>query len=162
MSMDRGIDAVRLERATSDQAATAYAIVSEYYEGLRVVARETREEFRKEYFGPASGVWLAWIGSSLAGCIALRELRKGDAAEIKRMYVREAHRGLGIARKLLAEAENFARNRGYQQIFLDSTDEMQGAVRLYECNGYERCERYNKNPQATIFMSKNLKEFGPA
>jgi ribosomal protein S18 acetylase RimI-like enzyme len=160
ISMDRGTSTIRIERATPDQAETAYAIVAEYYESLHVVARETTEEFRKEYFGPSSGVWLAWIGSSLAGCIALRELHKGDAAEIKRMYVRKAYRGLGIAQKLVAEAENFARNGGYQQIFLDSTDEMQAAVRLYERNGYERCDRYNKNPQATIFMSKALKGIG--
>ena len=37
-----------------------------------------------------------------------------------------------------------------------STDAMQAARRLYERNGYERCERYNRNPQATVFMSKRL------
>src|SRR5262249_26430471 len=121
-----------------------------------VVARETLEEFRREYFGQGKGVWLAWAGPSLAGSIALRELCPGDAAEIKRMYVREAYRGLGIAQGLLREAERCARDSGYRRILLDSTDEMQAARRLYERNGYERCERYNRNPQATVFMSKRL------
>ena len=101
-------------------------------------------------------MWLGWVGSDLAGCVALREMRKPDRAEIKRMYVREAYRGLGIAQKLLAEAEYFASGIGYRRIFLDSTDEMQAAVRLYERNGYQRCERYNTNSQATIFMSRKL------
>jgi GNAT superfamily N-acetyltransferase len=148
---------IRIERARLAQFDAAYAIVVEYYEALRVVARETPGEFRKEYFSRDSGVWLGWVGSDLAGCIALREMRKPDAAEIKRMYVREAYRGLGIAQKLLAEAECFASGIGYRRIFLDSTDEMQAAVRLYERNGYQRCERYNTNSQATIFMSKKLK-----
>jgi len=154
--MNRKAHEVRIERAAPGQLDAAYAIVAEYYEGLRVVARETPEQFRSEYFAPASGVWLAWAGLNLAGCIALREMSKGEAAEIKRMYVREAYRGLGIAQKLLAAAESFARGVGYLRIFLDSTDEMQAAVRLYERNGYQRCERYNTNPQATIFMNKRL------
>src|SRR5262249_33749357 len=94
-------DAICIERAALDQAEIAYALVAEYYESLRVVARETPGVFRDEYFAPAAGVWLAWVGPNLAGCIALRQLRK-DAAEIKRMYVREGYRGLGLGRKLLA------------------------------------------------------------
>ena len=154
--MEPGTNATRIERAAPDQAETAYAIVAEYYEALRVVARETRDGFRKEYFGRASGVWLAWVGASLAGCIGLRELSPGQAAEIKRMYVREAYRGLGIAQKLLEQAESFAKAIGYRHIFLDTTDEMRAAAALYERNGYRRCPRYNQNPQATIFMSKDL------
>jgi GNAT superfamily N-acetyltransferase len=150
------MDAIRIERARPAQAEAAYAIVSEYFEAVGVVARETLEEFRREYFGRARGVWLAWVGSSLSGSIALRELVPGDAAEIKRMYVREAYRGLGIAERLLREAESFAKDSGYRRVVLDSTDEMRAARRLYERNGYQRCERYNRNPQATVFMSKRL------
>jgi ribosomal protein S18 acetylase RimI-like enzyme len=153
--MNRTVHDARIERATSHQFDVACSIVAEYYEALRVVARETPEEFRAQYFNRTSGVWLAWQGSELAGCIALREMNK-DHAEIKRMYVREAYRGLGIAQKLLAEAEAFARERGYRSIFLDTTDEMRAAARLYERSGYQRCGRYNTNPQATIFMSKQL------
>ena|SRR5215467_561966 len=150
------MDVIRIERARPDEARTAYAIVSEYYEALGVVARETPEEFGRAYFGRTAGVWLAWVGSSLAGTIALRQFLAGDAAEIKRMYVREAYRGLGIAQKLLEEAERFAKEAGYLRILLDSTDTMQAARRLYERNGYQGCERYNSNPQATVFMSKRL------
>jgi len=155
--MTQTIGDIRIVRAAPGEARTAYGIVAEYYEALRVVARETPDEFRQEYFAPASGVWLAWSGPDLAGCIALRQLPGGGAAEIKRMYVRDAYRGLGIAEKLLREAETFAKDHGYREIFLDTTDEMQAAVRLYERNGWKRCARYNANPQATIFMSKRLR-----
>jgi GNAT superfamily N-acetyltransferase len=160
--MDRAGEKVRVERATLAEVDAAYAIVAEYYEALRVVAREACEDFRKEYFGPTSGLWLAWLGSHLAGCIALREMSPGGAAEIKRMYVREAYRGFGIARKLLTEAESFARSNGYRRIFLDSTERMQAAVRLYQRAGYRPCERYNQNPEATVFMCKDLDQLAPA
>jgi len=56
-----------VERATLDQFETAYQIVAEYYEVLAVVARETPEEFRREYFARGSGLWLARVGGNLAG-----------------------------------------------------------------------------------------------
>jgi GNAT superfamily N-acetyltransferase len=72
------------------------------------------------------------------------------------MYVRDAWRGRGVAQGLLEAVEAFARERGYEWLYLDTTEEMTAASRLYRRNGYEPCERYNANPQATIFMRKRL------
>lgn len=72
------------------------------------------------------------------------------------MYVREKFRGQGIAQRLLEAAEQFARGAGYVWVYLDTTNEMKAAVKLYERNGFARCERYNQNPQAAIFMRKKL------
>jgi hypothetical protein len=33
---------------------------------------------------------------------------------------------------------------------------LQAAIAFYERHGYLRCDRYNDNPQATIFMRKRL------
>jgi hypothetical protein len=40
---------------------------------------------------------------------------------------------------------------------LDTADNMRSAIRFYEQQGYKRCARYNQNPQATIFMRKELR-----
>ena len=45
---------------------------------------------------------------------------------------------------------------GYAAIYLDSKDDLRAAIALYESAGYVSCMRYNDNPQATVFMSKNL------
>ena len=151
--------AARLEirRASPAELDAAYGIVAEYYQAVRVVARESKARFAQDYFAAAAGVWLAWMDGQIAGCIALRALHKAETAEIKRMYVRPAWRGQGMAQKLLEEVERFARKNGCQWIYLDTTDEMVAAAQLYRSNGYELCERYNDNPQATIFMRKQLK-----
>lgn len=154
--MDLPGDNLKIRRAGKKEAALAFEIVREYYRAARVVAQESEAQFRRAYFAPRSGVWLASLGSELAGCIALRRL-KPSAAEIKRMYVRPHLRGHGIAQKLLARAERFAQRHGYDWVYLDTTDEMKTAARLYERNGYQACERYNDNPQATIFMRKSLR-----
>lgn len=147
---------ISIHRADLSEIAAAYAIVSEYYAAARVVARDTLEQFSGEYFAPNAGVFLAWDRDVVLGCVALREIDPSGVAEIKRLYVRPAWRGHGIAQQLLAQAESFAKRAGYQSIYLDTAADMPVAARLYERNGYQRCERYNDNPQAALFMKKDL------
>jgi len=148
---------LEIRRAGAAELNAAYGIVAEYYEAMQVVARESKERFAQDYFAAEAGVWLACMNGQIAGCVALRALNNARTAEIKRMYVRPAWRGYGIGQKLLKEAENFAQKSGYRWIYLDTTDGMLAAAQLYRRNGYEPCERYNDNPQATIFMRKQLK-----
>ena len=148
--------AVRILRAAPADKKAAFSIVAEYCQAVKVVVRDDPEAFSKEYFGPGGGIWLALARGRPVGCIALRKLPSPGSAEIKRMYVRERWRGQGVSQKLLEAAERFAQASGYEWIYLDTTEEMKAAARLYERNGYRRCQRYNQNPQATIFMRKRL------
>ena len=163
-AMDMNIPQIEIRRAPAEEADTAFALVEEYFVAIGVVVRENRQQFVEEYFGEGRGLWLARVDGELAGCVGLRKLRCSErsensevkCAEIKRMYVRENCRGRGVARSLLAAVEAFARGAGYDWIYLDTTEGMKAAARLYERSGFSRCERYNRNPQAAIFMGKNL------
>lgn len=148
---------VRIERASLQHMNEAYAIVQEYYEAVGVVLREDAESFAREYFGDGSGVWLAFEDEGAVGCIALRPLPHLDrAGEIKRMYVKPDYRGLGIAERMLKALEVYAAEAGYRWLYLDTKDDLATAIRFYRRHGYEPCERYNENPQATMFMNKRL------
>jgi GNAT superfamily N-acetyltransferase len=151
------IQGVEIWRASLEEAGIAFELAEEYFEAAGVLAQDDRRKFLAEYFGGGRGFWLASVGGKLAGCVGLRTMSDAQSAEIKRMYVQQECRGRGIAQRLLDAAEEFARKCGYQWIYLDTTDQMRAAARLYERNGYERCERYNENPQATIFMKKRLR-----
>lgn len=149
---------IRIGRASLDRMDEAYAIVREYYEAVGVVVRDDPESFAREYFGDGSGVWLAYDGTGVVGCIALRPLPRYErAGEIKRMYVKPGHRGLGVAEQLLKSLEDYAVEVGYRTLYLDTKDDLTAAIRFYQRHGYEPCERYNENPQATIFMKKDLR-----
>jgi GNAT superfamily N-acetyltransferase len=148
---------IRIERAGMDRVNEAYAIVQEYYEAVSVDVREDAVEFAHEYFGEGAGVWLTRDGEAVVGCIALRGLENLEkSGEVKRLYVKPEYRGQGIAERLLAALETYARESGYQAIYLDSKDDLKTAIRFYARHGYAECERYNENPQATIFMKKEL------
>jgi len=147
-----------IPRATRSEIDTAYAIVEEYYEAMSVVARDTREAFSQLYFADGAGIWLARLEEKVIGCIALRVMPQfTDSGEVKRLYVPPEYRGRGIAVALHDALETYARNFGYQWLYLDTAGNMTSAIRFYEQQGYERCARYNENPQATIFMRKELR-----
>ncbi len=136
----------------------AYAIVEEYYESMNVVARDTRDEFAQLYFKNGAGIWLAWLEEKAIGCIGLRAMPQfTDSGEVKRLYVRPEYRGRGMAATLYDALQSYATNSGYRWLYLDTADNMTAAIRFYEQQGYECCARYNENPQATIFMRKELR-----
>ena len=146
-----------MERASLERMDEAYAIVREYYEAVGVVVRDDAESFARDYFGDGSGIWIAYEDATIVGCIALRPLPQLDrAGEIKRMYVKPAHRGQGIAEQLLTALEDYATEAGYRTLYLDTKDDLTTAIRFYQQHGYEPRERYNDNPQATMFMRKGL------
>ncbi len=62
-------------------------------------------------------------------------LRDGDA-EVKRMFVLEAHRGRGYARAVLAELERTAAARGRRRAVLETGTAQPEAVALYASSGY--------------------------
>ncbi|MGA8086066.1 MAG: helix-turn-helix domain-containing GNAT family N-acetyltransferase [Terracidiphilus sp.] len=147
---------VRIERLSSS-SSQALDLLHEYYEAVHVVQRDTPAGIRKMLKALDSGMWLAFLADEVVGCVVLRKLDSiPHAAECKRLYVRPTARGNRIADKLLDAMEAFARSRHIQWIYLDTYDDLKTAIALYERRGYMRCERYNDNPQATLFMRKHL------
>jgi putative acetyltransferase len=93
------------------------------------------------YLPPAGGLWLAWDGAQAAGCIALQPLTSG-IGEIKRMYVRPASRGRGIARALAQHAIVEARASGYERLRLGTLITMHAAQNLYATLGFRPIAPY--------------------
>ena len=75
------------------------------------------------------------------GCGALRLLADG-AAEVKRMYVVPAARGLGVARAVLAGLEDAARERGWTTLRLETGPRQPEAVDLYLSAGYRPIDAF--------------------
>lgn len=148
---------LRVWRVGERDRETAFQLVQEYNEAVDVTLRDTPESFEHDYFRPGSGFWLTQVGKQVAGCIALRPLRTHEqAGEIKRLYVRPEFRGSGAALALLVALEQYAEASGYEWLYLDSKDDLKAALRFYNRHGYEPCERYNRNEQATVFLRKAL------
>jgi ribosomal-protein-alanine N-acetyltransferase len=76
-------------------------------------------------------------GGTLKGFVLIRT--QADQAEILTIVVPKAVRGQGIATDLLIAAEQTARDRGAQIVFLDVAKDNPVAVALYQKNKYVRC-----------------------
>jgi GNAT superfamily N-acetyltransferase len=144
---------VRLSEANDD----ASRLLEEYYEAVSVIQRDTPEAVQQIIGDTSSGIWVAYLREKAVGCVMLRRLSSIPfAGECKRLYVRPEARGKGLADALLDAQEEFARSKGLQWIYLDSYDDLKAAIVLYTKRGYLPCERYNDNPQATLFLRKNI------
>src|SRR5512138_981381 len=86
------------------------------------------------------------------GCVGVREVDRGTA-EMKRLYVRPAWRGLGLGRALAQAAIDAARTRGYARIVLDSLPKMHEAQALYRSLDFRETAPYlaQPTPGATCF-----------
>jgi putative acetyltransferase len=104
-----------------------------------------------DYAEPRGALLLAWVNGAVAGCCALRPLDTSDytnAAEMKRLYVRQAFRGLGLGRQLTETILDAAKRSGYSCVLLDTLDDMESARALYEDLGFEEIPPYYHNPYA--------------
>ena len=86
-------------------------------------------------------IWVVLDAQQVVGCVAMRCLGNGEAvgeAELKRMYLLPAYRGLGLGRKLLEAALGWARLEHVRAVRLDTGSDMAAAQRFYEAAGFER------------------------
>ena len=85
-----------------------------------------------------------------------------NAAEIKRMRVAPARQGRGYGRRVYDELERRARERGFDELALDTTPAQTAAQALYESVGFElaRRERLEHNGESVtlLFYRKFLDE----
>ena len=79
---------------------------------------------------------VAYQDEKAVGCGAFREYEP-NIAEIKRMYVREEMRGRGIAGKILAELENWAKELDFSECILETGRKQPEAIGLYKKYGYQ-------------------------
>jgi len=78
--------------------------------------------------------------------------------EIKRLYVAEGHRGLGLARAVMNRLERAVREHDVALARLETGVHQQQALQLYRKLGYVRCEAfgdYRPDP-LSVFMQKQL------
>ena len=129
-------------------------LFSEYAIGLGVdlCFQQFDEELASlpgDYAAPRGALLLATVNGETAGCCALRPLDSADypnTAEMKRLYVRDRFRGLGLGRRLTEAILDAARQAGYACVLLDTLDDMEAARTLYQDLGFEEVPPYYHNP----------------
>ena len=82
--------------------------------------------------------FVALVDGVIAGGAGIHPLDGGpeQVCELQKMYLLPATRGKGIARTLIAQCLDFARENGYTQCYLETMPALEKARKLYEHLGF--------------------------
>jgi len=142
--------------ADADALAEVARLFAEYSEWLSgfVVHTTIAEELDElpGAFAPPSGALLMATDAdgAICGCVGVK--RHGDAAaEIKRLFVRDACRGTGLGHALFASALDSACDLGYTEALVSTIpSKMPTANAMYDRIGFESTSRFEDHTHADI------------
>lgn len=111
-----------------------------------------------DFYQVGSGnFWAAVVDEKVAGTIALLDIGNGRGA-LRKMFVHEKFRGkeLGVGKTLLNTLLQWAKDKGFSDIFLGTTEKFIAAQRFYEKNGFEEINR-DQLPKEFPIMKVDVK-----
>jgi DNA-binding MarR family transcriptional regulator/GNAT superfamily N-acetyltransferase len=79
-----------------------------------------------------------------------------EPVELKRMWVAESARGLGLGRRLLTELETRAAAHGARTVRIETNRNLIEAITLYRSTGYQEVEPFNDLAYAHHWFEKQL------
>jgi GNAT superfamily N-acetyltransferase len=105
-----------------------------------------------QFASPYGAFFVATFDGEPIGCGGLRRHDEG-VVEIKRMFVRSAHRRRGHARSLLRALEDRARASGYCTVVLETGLAQPEAIALYSSEGYQPIDGFGHYKDAAMSRS---------
>ena len=100
---------------------------------------------------------VAYSGNIPVGCGAILPMCR-ECVELKRFFVRNTHRGKGIASGILLLLESEARKQGYGIIKLETGPNQPESLSLYKKFGFYEIEKFGEyiNSKYSICLEKKL------
>lgn len=114
--------------------------------------------FPGKYAPPKGELFLARTGQGEpVGCAALRCMDK-QTCEMKRLFVKDSAKGLGVGKALVFALIDAAKKLGYDYMRLDSLPKMTAALRMYQSLGFVEIQSYYETPiRETIFLELDMR-----
>lgn len=81
-----------------------------------------------------------------------------DTAELQKLYLKDSAKGSGYGYRLIDYIEERMRAAGYKKSYLETHDNLQAAIHIYEKCGYKEIDRPNEVVHSTMnrFFIKEL------
>jgi DNA-binding MarR family transcriptional regulator/GNAT superfamily N-acetyltransferase len=106
---------------------------------------------------PPNGAFVVvYLRGEAVGCGAVKH-HPGAVTDIKRMWLAESARGLGLGRRLLEHLEGLAREHGSAEAHMETSDVLPEAIALYRSAGYAEVAPFNDEPFADRWFAKPLR-----
>jgi DNA-binding MarR family transcriptional regulator len=143
------------------QSEEARYCLAEYYAELGRRFKQgfdvslSRDPDAKDMRRPRGTFIVAMSDTLPIGCVGLKGTNRGYA-EIKRLWVAPAARGLRLGRHLMDAAEDAARGLGIALLRLDTNSALPEAGQLYRTTGWTEIPRFNDDPYPDLFFEKRI------
>ena len=150
-----------IEASKTNDFEQGRILFREYAEGLGIdLAYQNFErellDIERMYSPPCGCLLLARNAAVTCGCVGVRALAE-QTCEMKRLYVKDTHRDLGLGLRLSELVMKRASSLGYRFMRLDTLPAMQAAQGLYRQLGFVEIDAYYDSPIAgTVFMELAL------
>jgi GNAT superfamily N-acetyltransferase len=164
-AMDLIASTLTRERVTLDEmdprSEEARYCLGEYYGELGRRFKQgfdvslSRDPDAKDMRRPRGTFIVAMSDTLPIGCVGLKGTDHGYA-EIKRLWVAPAARGLRLGRRLMDVTEDAARGLGIKLLRLDTNSALAEAGQLYRRSGWSEIPRFNEDPYPDLFFEKRL------
>ncbi len=102
--------------------------------------------------------WVALDKDTVIGTVGLLNFGDGRGS-LRRMYVDKMHRGTGVADKLVTALLEFAREKGYREMYLTTIEDLIAAQKFYERVGFQRIDALPEDIPAngdTLFYKMDI------
>lgn len=140
---------IRTEIKPGDAGYITYmhgAIYKEEYNyttAFEAYVAESFFEFLLHYNPQKDRLWCAEHNGKIIGCIGIVGHKK--RAQLRWFLIEPLYRGIGLGKKLLNCALEFAKEKGYTSIYLDTTSDLQKAISLYQKVGFAKVSEKPNN-----------------
>jgi DNA-binding MarR family transcriptional regulator/GNAT superfamily N-acetyltransferase len=105
---------------------------------------------------PPAGTFLVGMLRGEPVCCGALKFHGRAPADVKRMWVSPAVRGLGVGRRLLAELERRAAEHGCGVVRLETNRALVEAIAMYRSSGYREVAAFNDEPYGDHWFEKSV------
>lgn len=148
-------------QAVNPDAPVAAQIVSDYmadaasrWYGRTATTEEVDQALRDEPYGNLQAPTAVLLAAIEDGCVGVRFV--GEEAELTKVFTLPAHRGRGVASRLLRAGEQACREHAIGTLRLDTRADLTEACALYERAGFESVDAFNVESYSDRWYSKIL------
>jgi DNA-binding MarR family transcriptional regulator/N-acetylglutamate synthase-like GNAT family acetyltransferase len=152
---------LRIERVDPTSPAARWCVAQYFAEldrrfeaGFDPAASLPAED--RDVVPPRGAFLLASVDGESVACGAVKAIGPG-VGSLKRMWVADSVRGLGIGRRMLDALEVQARELGLTTLRLETNKALGEAIALYRSTGFREVAAFNDDPYAHHWFEKRLR-----
>jgi DNA-binding MarR family transcriptional regulator/ribosomal protein S18 acetylase RimI-like enzyme len=114
-----------------------------YSPSFEAYVAESFFKFLLNYNPQKDRLWCAEHNGQIIGCIGI--VGHEEKAQLRWFLIDPLYRGIGLGKKLLTSALEFAKERGYKSIYLDTSNDLEKAMGLYKKFGFKKVSEKPNN-----------------